>query len=108
MLITYSDEADVLTAEDGEYADFDRSVELGDLSVDLDSEDGCLGLIIKDAGERTGLRPAILETVEEVDVTVDGDGEALRITAVLHHEEGTTTVTGGRREKTDQVKGRDV
>lgn len=108
MNINYSKEADVLTAEDDTYEGFDHSVDVGDMTVDLDTEDGCLGLIINEIGERTGLKPTTLETVEDIDVTVDGDGEALRITAVLHHDEGQTTVTGGRRETTDQVKGRDV
>lgn len=108
MKITYTEEADVLTAEDEEYADFDRSLELGEMTIDLDTDDECLGLIVTDIGERTGLEPAVLKTIDELEVTVDGEGEALRITAVLHHDDGTTTVTGGRREKTQQVQGSDV
>jgi uncharacterized protein YuzE len=108
MNIHYSEEADVLTVEDETYEGFDHSLELGDLMIDLDTDGGCLGLVIEGASDRTGLDPSTLATVEQVDVTVDGDDEAPRITAVLHHEDGRTTVKGGRREEGNRVKGRDV
>lgn len=108
MKITYNEEADVLTVEDEEYRDYDRSVELGDMSIDLASDGSPLGLVIENVAERTGLSPDQLRTVETVDITVDGEGEALRITATLHHDGDETTITGGRRKAEERVRGTDV
>ncbi|MDY6770324.1 MAG: hypothetical protein SV186_00025 [Candidatus Nanohaloarchaea archaeon] len=107
MRITYNETADVLTLEDEAYEGYDRSVDLGTMAVDLDGDDGVLGLQVYDASERLTVEQEELEEVDSVDVTVDGAGDAIEVTATVHIGDKQVSVSAGHAGEPGKVEGRD-
>lgn len=81
--INYNKELDILTVEEQDYEEFERSLELGGFVLDLDQEDKFLGLEIIDASQKTPLDPSELERISDVEVNLEKNEDFIRIEIVL-------------------------
>ncbi len=89
----YNDDIDVLVIEEEEYEDFDQSLELGGFVLDLDTDGDFLGLEIIDATQKLPLTAEDLDSIDEVNVTVDQDENLLRIQIELVIDGQRSTIT---------------
>lgn len=79
VTVEYNEELDILTVQQEEYEQFDRSIELGGYVLDLDRDSEFLGLEIIDASQNTPLDRDDLTNINNVDVTLVKTDEYIRI-----------------------------
>ena len=91
----YKKDIDVLLVEEDDYSEFDRSLELGGIVLDLDNENEFLGVEIIDASQKTPLSKQDLENIEDVEIDFFRDDEIIRVKLVL-------TVGGRKNSITSQ------
>ncbi|MDY6778486.1 MAG: hypothetical protein SVU32_07495 [Candidatus Nanohaloarchaea archaeon] len=89
----YKDDIDVLMIEEGDYDDFDRSLELGGFVLDLDSNDRFLGLEIIDATQKLALTADELSSIDDATISLDRHDDVLRVRVELIINGQRSTIT---------------
>ena len=92
MNFEYHEKDDIAVFEYRDYEEYERSIDVANFVVDLDSEDCFLGLEIIGASERLPLTKKELSSIEDVEVVVTDDEESKMITITLKREEKETSL----------------
>jgi len=79
----YHEKDDIAVFEQGDYDDYERSVDVANFVVDLSENGEFLGLEVIGASERIPLTKKQLSEIENVEIDVQKDGENKMITIMM-------------------------
>lgn len=79
----YHEKDDIAVFEYGDYDSYERSVDVANFVVDLSKSGEFLGLEVIGASERLPLTREELSEVEDVEIMVEEEGDAMTVSIVL-------------------------
>lgn len=88
----YHEKDDIAVFEYGDYEDYERSIDIANFVVDINSEGDFLGLEIIGASERLPLTKDELTEVEDMEIEVRDDEESMMVTITLRRDEKETSL----------------
>lgn len=88
----YHEEDDIAVFEHGDYDSYERSIDVANFVVDLSEDGEFLGLEVIGASERLPLTKEELSEVEDVEVMVEEEGDAMMVSIVLMRDGEKTSL----------------
>lgn len=88
----YHEKDDIAVFEYGDYDSYERSVDVANFVVDLSESGEFLGLEVIGASERLPLTGEELSEVEDVEVMVEEEGDAMMVSIVLMRDGEKTSL----------------
>lgn len=88
----YHEKDDIAVFEYGDYDSYERSVDVANFVVDLSEDGEFLGLEVIGASERLPLNGEELSEVEDVEIMVEEDGDAMMVSIVLMRDGEKTSL----------------
>jgi uncharacterized protein YuzE len=88
----YHKKDDIAVFEYGDYDAYERSIDVANFVVDINSEGDFLGLEVIGASERLPLTKEELSNIEDIEIVVKDDEESMMVTITLRRDEKETSL----------------
>jgi len=88
----YHEKDDIAVFEQGNYDNYEKSVDIANFVVELSEDEKFLGLEVIGASEKLPLTKEELSNIEDVEIKVESDEESKMVSIVLMHEGEKTSL----------------
>ncbi len=88
----YHRKDDIAVFEHGSYDDYERSIDVANFVIDLDTEGNFIGLEVIGASDKLPLTEDELDEVEDIEIDVHSDEESTMISITMTKDEKKTSL----------------